>query len=252
MYTNSTAKFKLLNKLSDKIYIICGTGQGHPMSPELFKCFLHQLSLDLNALVNIYVPLLNTNRITHLLRADDLVLLALDGGQELEALSIALQAMLNVLPSYCLDWGLNVNVNKTAVPVFNPGGRLLNESHTFTLGENLIPSAREYCYLGVNFTLSGATKNAQSKLRQKGLRGYFSLKQMIDLRSEAHQKINLAQAFWRTLTTNSCICLSSLASKHCRAIQLFTEAIENRGKAKILALDPLENFHLSIAKCVRR
>ena len=92
--------------------------------------------------------------------------------------------MLNVLLvlTYCFDSGLNVNVNKTAVLVFNPGGRLLNESHAFTLGENSIPSAREYCYLGVNFTPSGATKNAQSKLRQKGLRGYFSLKRMIDLR----------------------------------------------------------------------
>jgi len=174
MYTNSSAKVKLLNKLSDKIDIICGTEQGHPMSPELFKIFIHQLSLDLNAVEDINVPLLNANRITHLLWADDLVLLALD--------SKSLQAMLNVLLTYCLDWGLNVNVNKTAVLVFNPGGRLLNESHTFTLGENPIPSAREYCYLGVTFTLTGATKNAQSKLRQKCLRGYFSLKRMIDLR----------------------------------------------------------------------
>jgi hypothetical protein len=91
MYTNSTAKVKLLYKLSDKIDIICGTEQGHPMSPELLKCFIHQLSLDLNALININVPLLNTNRNTHLLWAEDLVFLALDGA--------GLQAMLNVLLS---------------------------------------------------------------------------------------------------------------------------------------------------------
>ena len=91
MNTNSTTKVKLLNKLSDKIDIICGTEHGHPMSPELFKSFIHQLSLDLNALVNINVPLLNSNRITHLLSADDLVFLALDGA--------GLQAMLDVFLS---------------------------------------------------------------------------------------------------------------------------------------------------------
>ena len=88
MYTNSSAKVKLLNKLSDKIDIICGTEQGHPMSPELFKCFIHQLSLDLNSIDDINVPHLNSNRITHLLWADDLVLLALDG-RSLQAMQYA-------------------------------------------------------------------------------------------------------------------------------------------------------------------
>ena len=30
-----------------KIDLLCGTEQGHPMSPELYKCFIHQLSVDL-------------------------------------------------------------------------------------------------------------------------------------------------------------------------------------------------------------
>ncbi|KAL5267087.1 hypothetical protein ACHWQZ_G004202 [Mnemiopsis leidyi] len=41
MYTNSSAKVKLLNKLSEKIDILCGTEQGHPMSPELFPHRYH-------------------------------------------------------------------------------------------------------------------------------------------------------------------------------------------------------------------
>jgi hypothetical protein len=114
----------------DTLHPTLRNGAGPPDVPWAVQ-MLHP-SLDLNALVNwnINVPLLSANRITHLLWVDDYVLLALDG--------TGLQAMLNVLLSYCLYWGLNVNVNKTAVLVFNPGGRLLNESHTFTLGENLI------------------------------------------------------------------------------------------------------------------
>ena len=67
MYTHSSAKIKLLNKLSEKIDVLCGTEQEHPMSPELFKCFVHQLSEDLNSLKDVAVPILNEDEITHLL-----------------------------------------------------------------------------------------------------------------------------------------------------------------------------------------
>ena len=174
MYTHSKAKIKLLNKLSDKIEVLCGTEQGHPMSPELFKCFVHQLSEDLNSLQDIEVPVLNTVKVTHLLWADDLILLALSRA--------SLQKMLDVLYSYCLEWGLSVNISKTAVMVFNRSGRLLKESKNFNYGDRQLTSVREYTYLGITFTLSGSLKTAQARLRQKGLRSYFSLKSMIDLR----------------------------------------------------------------------
>ena len=45
--------------------------------------------------------------------------------------------------------------------VFNRFGRLLKESLLFKLGETKIPSTREYCYLGVTFSLTGALKVAQ-------------------------------------------------------------------------------------------
>ena len=180
VYTNSAAKIKLLNKLSEKIDVLCGTEQGHPMSPELFKCFVHQLSVELNELKDVKVPVLNCERITHLLWADDLVLLALT--------PLSLQQMLNTLHSYCLEWGLSVNIAKTAVMVFNRTGRLLNESNSFYYGETPISPAREYTYLGIVFTLSGSFKIAQANLRQRALRAYFSLKRMINLN---HVKKNI-------------------------------------------------------------
>ena len=175
MYTHSKAKIKLLNKLSDKIEVLCGTEQGRPMSPELFKCFVHQLSEDLNSLQDIEVPVLNTVKVTHLLWADDLILLALSRASR--------QKMVDVLYSYCLEWGLSVNINKTAVMVFNRSGRLLKESKNFNYGDRQLTSVREYTYLGITFTLSGSLKTAQARLRQKGLRSYFSLKSMLDLRN---------------------------------------------------------------------
>ncbi|KAL5272963.1 hypothetical protein ACHWQZ_G000969 [Mnemiopsis leidyi] len=174
MYTHSKAKIKLLDRLSDKIDVLCGTEQGHLMSPELFKCFVHQLSEDLNSLKDVEVPVLNAVEVTHLLWADDLILLALNRA--------SLQKMLDVLYSYCQEWGLSVNISKTAVMVFNRSGRLLKESRNLKYGKRELISVREYTYLGITFTLTGSLKTAQAKLRQKGLRSYFSLKSMLDLR----------------------------------------------------------------------
>jgi hypothetical protein len=175
MYSNSNAKVKLLNKLSRKIDILTGTEQGHPMSPELFKCFIHELSEILNRMDDIMVPHLNQVKVTHLLWADDLVLLATDPA--------SLQCMIDQLRLYCTEWGLTVNLEKTAVMVFNRSGRLLKESQGFCYGETSIPAARSYCYLGITFTISGSFVLTQQKLRQKGLRAYFSLKSTINIRA---------------------------------------------------------------------
>ena len=237
MYKNSSTKVKLLNKLSDKIDVVCGTEQGHPMSPELFKCFIHQLSKDINSIKGINVPLLGTIKVTHLLWADDLVLLALDRE--------SLQAMLNVLQSYCLEWGLSVNVGKTAIMVFNPTGRLLKDSLNFTLGECVIPSAREYCYLGIKFTLSGSMTMAQATLRQKGLRGYFALKRMLDIRHIRKSILfKLFDALIQPIATYACqVWLPST--------NLFKSIIDDgtrNTRLKSISLDPLENLHLSFLK----
>ena len=74
MYTNSAAKLKMVKKLSECFAIKAGTEQGHPLSPELFKCYIHELSNRLNNIPGIVNPLLNNTRVTHLLWADDLVL----------------------------------------------------------------------------------------------------------------------------------------------------------------------------------
>ena len=77
MYNNSSARIKLLNKLSEKNDILCGPEHGHPMSPELFKCFINDLSEKLNSISYISVPLLEGVKVSHLLWAGDLVLMAL-------------------------------------------------------------------------------------------------------------------------------------------------------------------------------
>ena len=78
MYQNSTAKLTLLDKISEAIDILIGTEQGHPMSPELFKTYLLDLSIDLNDTTGLNLPSLNGIILSHLIWADDLVFVALD------------------------------------------------------------------------------------------------------------------------------------------------------------------------------
>ncbi|KAL5272263.1 hypothetical protein ACHWQZ_G000471 [Mnemiopsis leidyi] len=235
MYTHSTAKIKLLNKLSEKIDVLCGTEQGHPMSPELFKCFVHQLSEDLNSLEGVEVPVLNTVQVTHLLWADDLILLALNRE--------SLQKMLNVLHSYCQEWGLSVNISKTAVMLFNRTGRLLKESKDLFYGDTPVLSVREYTYLGITFTLSGSLKTAQAKLRQKGLRSYFSLKSMLDLR---YLRKSMIFKLFDTL-------IVPVVSYGCQIWLPFTEFATCFASGSFpsllkIAKDPLEKVHLAFLK----
>jgi hypothetical protein len=175
MYQNSKAKVRLISKLSEDLDILAGTEQGHPMSPELFKTYIHGLSVRLNNIKDLDCPTLNETALTHLLWADDLVLIALT--------KESLQRLINELETFCIEWGLTVNIKKTAVMVFNKSGRQLKESYRLQYMGNNIPSAKNYCYLGITFSLSGSFKTATNLLRQKALRAYFGLKSEVDLQN---------------------------------------------------------------------
>ena len=118
IYNNSSTRVKLIQKLSAAIDVTIGTEQGHPMSPELFKLYIHELSIRLEEIEELDVPLLNGVKVSHLLWADDLVLLALDAD--------SLPKLLNCLHDYSEKWELSVNIDKTSVMVFNTSSRILN------------------------------------------------------------------------------------------------------------------------------
>ena len=235
MYSNSSAKIKLLNKLSEKIDVLCGTEQGHPMSPELFKIFVHALSEELNELNDIQVPTIASVRVTHLLWADDLVLLALD--------PTSLEKMLTILYIYCQEWGLTVNISKTAIMVFNRSGRMLKESKNFTYGQIPIGSVREYTYLGITFTLTGSLKMAQIKLRQKSLRSYFSLKTMINL--QQLKKPIVFKLFDSLIVPVASYCCQIWLPQTQFMKSLSTGSFPTLQK---ISEDPLEKVHISFLK----
>ena len=143
-----------------------GTEQGHPLSPDLFKIFLS----DLSPLLEFkHCPTLSNLTISHLLWADDLILLSTK--------KETTQMQLKILQNFCDEWGIEINELKTQAMIFG------NNTNTSNLNFNLYNKPLEivdsYCYLGIVLHKSGSLVNAQVNLKDKAMRALFGLKRVI-------------------------------------------------------------------------
>ena len=104
MYKNSNAHIKFSTLLSPSIKIDKGTEQGHPLSADLFKIYIQDLSSLLKC--NSDYPTLLNEIVSHLLWADDLVLLSLTAS--------GLEANIDILLSFykIMVWKLTLKKTK--------------------------------------------------------------------------------------------------------------------------------------------
>ena len=173
MYTHSNAHVKLAGHLSNEFPIHKGTEQGHPLSPDLFKLFFK----DLSPLLDFHnCPNLMEQKISHLLWADDLVLLALDPQ--------TLQNQLNILANFCNKWGVDINLTKTKLLIFN-GTKSATKHHqthidNLRLNGNELERVDSYCYLGIDIKSTGSFTLAINNLKIKSMRALMSLKRTVD------------------------------------------------------------------------
>ena len=179
MYQNSTGQIKISGHVSQKFDIRKGTEQGHPLSPDLFKIYIRDLSDDLK---QGNCPKLIDQIISHLLWADDLILLALD--------PITLQHQLDVLMNFCNEWGVEINVGKTKLIRFNSKFDL-GPQQVFKIGNRHLEEVESYCYLGIEIHKSGTFTLARSELKKKALRALYGLK----------STVNKSKLSFRSLTT---------------------------------------------------
>lgn len=245
MYENSSTQIKLMNKLSEKINLKNGVEQGHPLSPELFKIFILDLSHQLNECTGNF-PLLAGMPVNHLLWADDLVLLATD--------ERSLQILLDILHQYCSKWGLEINTKKTKILIFNKAGRSIKPSSDFFIGDRLIDVTRSYCYLGIIFTPSGSFKTAINELRKKALRASFSLKRIISNEYISSTAIfKLFDALVSPILTYACQVLLPETNFVNAMTNTFTNGQNDTWQQSWLskiASDPFEKIHLKFIKWV--
>ena len=181
MYNNSTGQIKLSGHLSKKFPINKGTEQGHPLSPDLFKIYIKDLSPKLD--FENCPSLLNTI-VSHLLWADDLIIFALD--------PYTLQKQLDILHEFCLEWGIEINTDKTKLIKFNRNFENPSDIHSkFNIGQCTLQEVDSYCYLGMDIHSSGSFAPARKALKLKAMRALYSLK----------STINKTKLSFRALTT---------------------------------------------------
>ena len=178
MYANSYAHIKLSGRLSNKFDIKKGTEQGHPLSPDLFKIFLSDLSslLDFSN-----CPKLSDKLVSHLLWADDLILLSLDHATS--------QLQLDKLANFCDQWGIEINKLKTKVVIF--GSNKSCTHATYMLNGEPLEVVDSYCYLGIILHKSGSLQYSIKDLKCKATRAMFGLK----------RTVNRSKLSFRALTT---------------------------------------------------
>ena len=236
MYNNSTAKIKISNLLSPDIKIEQGTEQGHPLSPDLFKIFIRELSSVLLSTGNY--PHLNGISISHLLWADDLVLLALDPK--------ALQDNISALHNFCNKMGLQVNIKKTKVITFCPSKQKPHHG-VFKLGNEIIEHTSKYCYLGIIFDNTGSFKTANSELRAKAVRALYSLKRNIIKSSLSYKSI---ATLFDTLVKPVLLYGCQIIAPHNKTMKYLTKPAPKTPQnfLKYIAQDHYENFHIKFLK----
>ena len=83
--------------------------------------------------------------ISSLLFADDLTFFSLSRKK--------LQNKINILEEYCYNWGLELNIKKTKIIIFNKQGANIKK-FKFYYRDKEIEIAKQYTYLGFTFTPS--------------------------------------------------------------------------------------------------
>ena len=168
MYNGSFSRVKCKKVSSESISIKQGVHQGSVLSPLLFNIFINDIGDDL---FTDDAPILHDSRVSHLLYADDLVLLSTS--------EIGLQRNIDRVNKFCENWGLAINIDKSKIMVFSKNGCDTRDKFRFNLKGDEIEYVNQYKYLGVNFSNTGKFSLAEKNLSLKANRALFSIKQSI-------------------------------------------------------------------------
>ena len=142
MFDNSKSRVKYNSSLSDIFENLRGVLQGGVISPTLFKFFLDDLGEYLDTTKGIKV---GNIRISHLLFADDLILVS--------ETSSGLQKLIAGLQEFSKQWHMEVNLSKTRISTFNAKYEIGNHVHKFYYFNNEINEANDYDFLGITFSV---------------------------------------------------------------------------------------------------
>ena len=167
--------------LTDYFDSYMGVKQGEPLSPLLFVFFVNDMYQSLQT-DNADVFTLEEIQIYLLLFVDDTVLFSYSKED--------LQTLLDKLHSYCINWGISVNTDKTVSMVFKKGTRPENVDVFYNRIK--LKNVSNFTYLGVTLSFNGSFYRAQKALANQAYKSLFGLNNLFDMISlDVTEKIKL-------------------------------------------------------------
>ena len=105
IYRHIESTVRVNNRLTDCFSVYSGVRQGDKLAPTLFAIYVNDVTTCINQ-INVGVPFSETDSISALLYADDIVLMAQNAEE--------LQKMINALCEWTIKWCLSLNVKKNS------------------------------------------------------------------------------------------------------------------------------------------
>ena len=180
-YTKDLSCIKIGGRITNSFTVNQGVKQGCILSPLLFNIFLSDLQPKLEVKENNPTEISPNEPLGCLIWADDIVLLS-----QTEA---GLNNMLNTLYTFTKENGLNVNMDKTKVMIFNKTGRHMRR--LFYFGKQKIETTREYKYLGFAITPSGEITTGLNDLKDRAMKAFLKLKRNMGPSFQSHPQTTI-------------------------------------------------------------
>ena len=191
MYAGDTYELVDGDKRTGHISPVRGVRQGCPLSPLLFSLYVNDISEEFPRALGARAGISQeAARISHVMYADDLTLLANTRSN--------LQSMLDRLYAYAVRKGLTVNVGKSQVMVFNPSQQDISSPPELMLGCDMLEVVREFKFLGVVLNDRGCMSRAAEYAARPFTAGIKRVGEMADnfcVQDRPHAMMWLFQSF---------------------------------------------------------
>ena len=223
MYKSPRASLYYKGKISEPFDTTIGLKQGDPLSTLLFNLYIN----DLPELLNLRgktsdqleaTPKLGNTDISSLLFADDLLILSLSKED--------LQCKIACLENFCNKWGLELNLSKTKIMIFNRQGSLIKRFKFYFRG-NELEITNQYTYLGFTFIPSGKKYKGIEILLSKASKAWFSIQRHLYKSKEKtiNTYLHLYDIIVKPIAMYACECWGDCDKKSKEKIEKFQMSI---------------------------
>jgi hypothetical protein len=192
MYGKTKNSLKISKGLGRSFDTQRGVQQGCILSPRLFNIFINDIPSLFDE--NCHPLSLGDEKLSCLMYADDLVILS-ESPQ-------GLQTCLDKLKEYTIEWGLEINKNKTKILTFQRYGK--RNIHRYKFGDIDLETTDTYKYLGTKLTHTGNFKTNQNLLRKKGLRAAYLIIKGIGKDCKVSSAIRIYEKVVEPILTYNC------------------------------------------------